>query len=44
LTEEEEDAEAARIAAQGLFEEGATPAEEEEAEAEEAATGGDAAS
>jgi len=43
LTEEEEDAEAARIAAQGLFEEGATPAEEEEGEAEEAATGGDAA-
>jgi len=29
LTEEEEDAEAARIAAEGLFEEGAGPAEEE---------------
>jgi large subunit ribosomal protein L9 len=44
LTEEEEDAEAARIAAQGLFEEGVTPAEEEEGEAEEAATDEDAAS
>jgi len=29
LTEEEEDAEAARIAAEGLFEEGASPADEE---------------
>lgn len=36
LTEEEEDAEAARIAAEGLFEEGAGPAEEEEGEAEAA--------
>ena len=44
LTEEEEDAEAARIAAQGLFEEGVTPAEEEEGEAEEAATDENAAS
>jgi large subunit ribosomal protein L9 len=43
LTEEEEDAEAARIAAQGLFEEGVTPAEEEEGEAEEAATDENAA-
>ncbi len=44
LTEEEEDAEAARIAAEGLFEEGVTPAEEEEGEAEEAATDENAAS
>jgi large subunit ribosomal protein L9 len=46
LTEEEEDAEAARIAAEGLFEEGATPAEVEgETETEaEAETGKDAAS
>jgi large subunit ribosomal protein L9 len=44
LTEEEADAEAARIAAQGLFEEGVAPSEEEEGEAEEAAADEDAAS
>jgi large subunit ribosomal protein L9 len=44
LTEEEEDAEAARIAAESLFEEGVAPAEAEEGEAEEAVTDGDAAS
>jgi large subunit ribosomal protein L9 len=44
LTEEEADAEAARIAAQGLFEEGVDPSEEEEGEAEEAAADEDAAS
>jgi len=36
MTEEEEDAEAARIAAEGLFEEGVAPAEGDEAEPEEA--------
>jgi large subunit ribosomal protein L9 len=44
LTEEEEDAEAARIAARGLFEEGVTPAEEGEGATEEAATDENAAS
>jgi len=44
LTQEEEDAEAARIAAEGLFEEGAAPGEEEEGETEETATDEDAAS
>jgi large subunit ribosomal protein L9 len=42
LTEEEEDAEAARIAAESLFEEGVAPAEAEEGEAEEATTDEDA--
>lgn len=39
LTEEEEDAEAARRAAENLFEEGAAPAEAEEEAGEEAKTG-----
>jgi large subunit ribosomal protein L9 len=37
LTEEEEDAEAARVAAEGLFEEGAAPEDQEPAEGEETA-------
>jgi large subunit ribosomal protein L9 len=43
LTEEEEDAEAARIAAEGLFEEGAAPAEGDEAEAHKESGADDAA-
>jgi large subunit ribosomal protein L9 len=37
LTEEEEDAEAARVAAEGLFEEGAAPEDQEPADGEETA-------